>query len=64
MYAVQEGLAVGKADPEAKAYLMGIMDFLQKVCDVCACGGVRGGGGGLVAGGFTKEDLLRFSDYF
>lgn len=31
MYAVQEGLGIGKSDPEAKAFLISVMDDLDRV---------------------------------
>lgn len=31
MYAVQEGIKLGKGDPDAKAYLMSLMDNIQTV---------------------------------
>jgi len=31
MYAVQEGISLGKSDPVAKAYLLNVMDQLQEM---------------------------------
>ena len=31
MYAVQEGISLGKTDPAVKAYLLNVMDQLQRV---------------------------------